>query len=121
MNDINSHFHFIDYISEKIFVTDNGDKNKVIILEQNSIIPDYINIILFKIQNYSNIDILPAFYGTNTIMSVNLCYAFLYKQMILLNITEEKNIKFFFKNSIYISNDENFEITNKKIKHNKIL
>ena len=91
LNDISSHFHFIDYISEKTFVTDNGDKNRVIFLEQNTIIPDYINIIFFKIQNFSDIDIIPVFYGNNTIMSVNLCYAFLYKQMILLNLTEEKN------------------------------
>ena len=92
LNDISSNFHFIDYFTEKTFVTDNGNINNVNFLEQNSIISDYLNIILFKIHSASNMDVIPIYYGNNTIMSVNLCYLFLYKQMIFLNLTVDDNI-----------------------------
>ena len=92
LNDISCHFHFIDYLTEATFVTDNGNKNDVKFLEQNTIIPNYIDIIFSIIYNYSNINVIPVNHGNNKILSVNLCYAFLYKQMIFLNLTYEKNI-----------------------------
>ena len=92
LNDISCHFHFIDYLTEETFVTDNGNKNNVKFLEQNTIIPNYIDIIFSIIYNYSNINVIPVYHGNNKILSVNLCYAFLYKQMIFLNLTHKKNI-----------------------------
>ena len=92
LDGISSNFHFIDYVTEKTFITDNGDKKNGIFLGQNSILPDYINIFFSKYHNASDINVIPVFSTNNTIMSVSLCYAFLYKQMIFLNLTEEKNI-----------------------------
>ena len=89
LNDISFNFHFIDYITEKTFVTNNGNRNNVIFLEQNSIIPDYLNVIFIKILKALNIDVIPVFPENNTIISVNLCYEFLYKQMIYLNLSSE--------------------------------
>jgi hypothetical protein len=92
LNDISVYFHFINYTTEKTFVTDNGNKELVTFIVQNSIIGDYINIIFFKILNSFNINVIPVYYSTGTIISVNLCYAFLYKQLILINITTDENI-----------------------------
>ena len=38
LNNISYYFNFIDYSTEKTFITDNGDKNKVNFLEKNIII-----------------------------------------------------------------------------------
>ena len=92
LNNISYYFNFIDYSTEKTFITDNGDKNKVNFLEQNTIIENYINFIFFAFHNNSNINVIPVFSKNNTIMSVNLCYSLLYKQMIFLNLTSNKNI-----------------------------
>ena len=91
LNNISYYFNIIDYETGKTFIADNGDKNKVNFIGQNSIISDYINIIFSKIQNSSNINVIPVFPQNNTIMSVELCYAFLYKQMIILNLTSKNN------------------------------
>ena len=92
LNDISINFHFINYSTETVFVTDNGDKDNVNFLIQNTIIKDYINIIFFKILNSLNINVIPVYHQNSTIMSVNLCYAFLYKQLLLINITSSKNV-----------------------------
>ena len=92
LNDISYNFHFIDYSTEKTFLTDNGNIKKVKALQQNNIIKDYINNIFFVIQDNLNLNSIPVFPENNTIMSVNLCFSFLYKQMIFLNLTSDKNL-----------------------------
>ena len=92
LNNISYYFNIIDYETGKTFISDNGDKHRVNFIGQNSITSDYINIIFSKIQNSSNINVIPVFPQNNTIMSVELCYAFLYKQMIIFNLTSKDNI-----------------------------
>ena len=92
LNEISYYFNFIDYETGKTFFTDNGNKNKVNLVEQNSIISGYLNIIFTKIQQSLDINIIPVFPNNNTLMSADLCYAFLYKQMVFLNLTSKKNI-----------------------------
>ena len=92
LNDISYNFHFIDYSTEKTFQTDHGDKSNVTILQQNNIINDYINFLFFVIQNNLDLNVIPVLSENNTIISVNLCFAFLYKQMIFLNLTSKNNI-----------------------------
>ena len=92
LNNISHYFSYINYSTEKTFITDNGDVSQVNFLEQNTIISDYINKIFFIIHNRININVVPVFSKNNTIMSINLCYFLLYKQMIFLNLTSDKNI-----------------------------
>ena len=92
LNNISSNFQFIDYSTGETFITDSGDKNNVKFLEQNKIISDYINFIFSKIQNSLNINVIPVFNENNTIMSVDLCYAFLYKQIMFHNLTANNNV-----------------------------
>ena len=92
LNDISIYFHYINYTTEKVFLTDNGDNNNVNFLIQNTIIEDYINIIFFKILNSLNINVIPVNHNNNSVLSVNLCYAFLYKQLLLINMTSSKNV-----------------------------
>ena len=92
LNDISINFHFINYNTERTFVTDSGNKDNVIFIVQNTIIEDYINMIFFKTINSLNINVIPVHVNNSTIISAKLCYAFLYKQMILINITSDKNI-----------------------------
>ena len=92
LNNISYHFNFLDYSTEKTFITDNGNIKLVNFLEQNTIISDYINKIFFVIHNKTNINVVPVFSNNGKIMSINLCYFLLYKQMIFFNLTSEKNI-----------------------------
>ncbi len=92
LNSISSNFQFIDYSNGDTFITDSGNKDKAQSIEQNTIITEYINFIFSIIQNISDINVIPIFPENNTIMSENLCYFFLYKQLIIQNITSEKNL-----------------------------
>lgn len=92
LNNISYNFHFINYSTEKTFVTDNGNQNSVTFIEQNTIIPNYINFIFTQIQKSLDINSIPVFAENNTIMSVDLCYAFLYKQITLINTSTKKDI-----------------------------
>ena len=92
LNNISYYFNFIDYETGKTFLTDSGNKNNVNLLEQNSILSDYLNNIFTIIQENLDINVIPVFPNNNTIMSSDLCYAFLYKQMVFLNLTSKKNI-----------------------------
>ena len=89
---VSFYFNFIDYDTGKTFLTDNGSKKSANLLQQNSIISDYLNMIFFLIQNSLNINVIPVYPDNSTIMSVDLCYSFLYKQMVFLNLTSETNI-----------------------------
>ena len=92
LDEISYNFQFIDYSTEKTFLTDNGNKDKVSFLEENTIIHDYLNTIFMSAKSVSNFDIIPIFPENNTIMSPNLCYSFLYKQMIFINLTVDENV-----------------------------
>ena len=92
LNNISYHFNFINYTNERTFGTDNGDKNSVTFIEQNTIIQDYLNFIFSKIQKSLDINSIPVFSENSTIISVNLCYAFLYKQIMLVNANFQKDI-----------------------------
>ena len=91
LNNISYYFHFIDYSTGRTFVTDNGNKKLSNFIHQNSIISDYINMIFFFALKNLDINVIPVFPENNTIMSVELCYAFLYKQMIILGMDSKKN------------------------------
>ena len=92
LNNISYNFQFIDYSSGNTFITDNGNPKAAYFLGQNTIITDYISFLFSKIQNSFDINVIPIFHENNTIMSVNLCYAFLYKQIMIMNLTSDKDI-----------------------------
>ena len=92
LNNISYHFHFINYSTKKTFFTDNGDQNKVTFIEENSIIDYYLYFIFTQIQKSLDINTIPLFFENNTILSTNLCYSFLYKQMMLINSMSVKDV-----------------------------
>ena len=85
-NNISHYFTFIDYHSEKSFYIDNITR----FIQQYNLIKDYLNRIFVKIQNFININTIPVYKENNTILSKDLCFAFLYKQIILLNISSDE-------------------------------
>ena len=92
LNNNSYHFHFINYSTKKTFFTDNGDQNKVTFIEENSIIDYYLYFIFTQIQKSLDINTIPLFFENNTILSTNLCYSFLYKQMMLINSMSVKDV-----------------------------
>ena len=92
LNNISYNFQFIDYSNGNIFITDNGNPKTAHFLGQNTIISDYISFLFSKIQKSFDINVIPIYHENNTIMSANLCYAFLYKQIMILNLTSDKDI-----------------------------
>ena len=87
IDNISHHFSYIDYLSEKSFSIDG--KNQVV--QEYAFFPEYLNNIFTKIQNFINLNTIPVFKENNTIYSKDLCFAFLYKQIVLLNITSDRN------------------------------
>ena len=87
IDNISHHFSYIDYLSEKSFSIDG--KNQVV--QEYALFPEYLNNIFTKIQNFINLNTIPVFKENNTIYSKDLCFAFLYKQIVLLNITSDRN------------------------------
>ena len=88
LENFSHYFTYIDYLNENTFFL--SYKNRFI--QEYYIIRDYINKIFLKCQNFLNINTIPVFKENNTIFSKELCFSFLYKQIVLLNISSD--IKF---------------------------
>ena len=88
LENFSHYFTYIDYLNENTFYL--SYKNRFI--QEYYIIRDYINKIFLKCQNFLNINTIPVFLENNTIFSEELCFSFLYKQIVLLNISSD--IKF---------------------------
>ena len=86
--DVSNYFQELNYSTEKTFVIDNGNKNDVGFLDENSIIENYINFIFTSFLKFTNINSIPVFPENNTIMSVDLCYIFLIKQFLYIQTTD---------------------------------
>ena len=87
LENFSHYFTFIDYFKEYTFFL--SYKNSLI--QEYYIIRDYINMIFLKTQNFLNINTIPVFLENNTIFSEELCFSFLFKQIILLNISSDIN------------------------------
>ena len=88
LNNISHFFTYIDYRSENTFYSDN----KTRFIQQYSFFPNYLNEIFIKIQNFVNLNTIPVYKENNTIFSKDLCFAFLYKQFVLLNLSSDEYI-----------------------------
>ena len=88
LENFSHYFTFIDYLEE--YTVYLSYKNRL--MQEYSIIRDYINSIFLKLQNFLNINTIPVFLENNTIFSEELCFSFLYKQIVLLNISSDINI-----------------------------
>ena len=88
LNNISHYFTYIDYSKESMF-----SKDKLInFTQQYYISEDYINMIFLKVQNYLNINSIPVFAENNTILSKDLCFSFLYKQIQIINSSSNCDI-----------------------------
>lgn len=86
----------------------------------NNIRDGYMDILLYQLSSKIGINSIPFNHQTNKIISKNLCYFFLYKQIIYLNITSDINFEEFnenFLNDIYneIYNKETINIDDCKL------
>ena len=87
IENISHHFTQIDYLSENSFSFDSINH----VIQEYKLMPEYFDKVFTKIQNFINLNTIPVFKENNTIYSKDLCFAFLYKQIVLLNITSERN------------------------------
>ena len=85
IKNISHYFTYIDYHSSKTFSIEN--KNNII--QEYLFIPDYLDSIFLKIQSFLNLNTIPVYKENNTIVSKDLCFSFLYKQILLLNLSSE--------------------------------
>ena len=86
----------------------------------NSIIEKYIDFIFFQISSKISVYSIPFSHDSNKLISINLCYFFLLKQIIYLNITsniEDIVFDMNFLDNIYneISNKDNITMNDCKI------
>ena len=76
------YFQSINYGNDEILLIDNADISKSKIVISNKIINDFIDILfLYIITKYDDIIDIPVYYENNTILSKDLCYFFLMKQI----------------------------------------
>ena len=88
LNNVSHYFTYVDYRSENTFYADN----KTRFIQEYSIFPNYLNEIFLKIQNFVYLNTIPVYKENNTIFSKDLCFSFLYKQIILLNMSSDEYI-----------------------------
>ena len=76
------YFQSINYGNDEILMIDNADISQSKIVISNKIINDFIDILfLYIITKYDDIIDIPVYYENNTILSKDLCYFFLMKQI----------------------------------------
>jgi hypothetical protein len=76
------YFQSINYGNDEILLIDNADISKSKIVISNNIINDYIDFLfLYIIMKYDDIIDVPVYYENNTILSKDICYFFLIKQI----------------------------------------
>ena len=87
LDNISHYFIYINYLEEFSFSYDNIHK----FIQEFQIIKNYFNMMLTRVQNFININSIPVYKENNTIYSKDSCFAFLFKQIILLNISTDYN------------------------------
>lgn len=76
------YFQSINYGNDEILMIDNADISKSKIVISNKIVNDFIDFLfLYIITKYDDIIEVPVYYENNTILSKDLCYFFLIKQI----------------------------------------
>jgi len=76
------YFQSINYGTDEILMVDNADISKSKIIISNKIINDFINFLfLYIITKFDDIIEVPVYYENNTILSKDLCFYFLIKQI----------------------------------------
>lgn len=113
-------FQRIFYTNDSTMFFDSWNIKDVIFKGTNNIIMNYIDFLLFHLISKLDIYTLPFNHKLKNIMSKNLCYYILLKQIIYLNITSDNNEEKFnkdFINKIYdeIFNKEELSTTDCKL------
>ena len=85
IENVSHHFTYLDYLTQNTFSIDNRHH----LIQEYKFLSDYFDMIFMRVQNFINLNTIPVFKENNTIYSKDLCFAFLYKQIVLLNITED--------------------------------
>ena len=114
------YFQNIDYQNSSIWFYDMWNPNISRFQGYNDIIDKYLDFLFFQLSSKISINSIPFYHDTNSLISINLCYFFLLKQIIYLNITSNDDDIIFDKNfldNIYneISNKDNITINDCKI------
>ena len=90
LDDYSQYFTYINYSLGISF--SYNDINQFI--QEYKIMENYIANTFTRIQNFLNINSIPVFRENNTIFSKDLCFSFLFKQIILLNISTDYSINY---------------------------
>ena len=100
------YFQRIYYASDATIFYDTWNTKDVIFRGVNSLIINYIDFLLFHLVSKIDIYILPFNHRSNYIISKNLCYFLLLKQIIFLEVTKDNNKEKFNQNFINKIYDE---------------
>ena len=85
IENVSHHFTYVDYLTQNTFSIDNRHH----LIQEYKFLSDYFDVLFVRIQNFINLNTIPVYKENNTIYSKDLCFAFLYKQIVLLNISED--------------------------------
>ena len=105
------YFQNIYYQNDSTWFFDEWNSDNSRFLGTNNMVHNYLDFILFHLSSKIDIVSVPFDHDTNNVISKNLCYFFLMKQIIFMNITSEEKIDEF--NSDFFDYIYN-EIFNKK-------
>jgi len=82
----------IHFKNDSTFFFDSWNSKNNRFIGKNNIIADYINFLFFHLSSIANLYTIPFnHHDDKNILSRKLCYYFLYKQIIQVNITSENN------------------------------
>ena len=92
------YFQSLHYESDTTIFFNSWDYQKSRFMGKNNIINGYIDFIIILLSAKINLITIPISHDTNNIISKNLCYFFLFKQMININININSEKEFNQKN-----------------------
>ena len=91
IEDMSYNFMFLDYSNSKLYLINQACKERNTVNTENKFINNYFDFIYSLLGRNEELDFIPLFNENNTLISVNLCFIFLIKQMIYIDMNFSTN------------------------------
>ena len=86
------YFQTVNFDNDTTWLFNSWNNNDARFSGKTGLVQGYLDYILFLIASKTNIYLIPVNHENKKIMSKNLCYFFLLKQIIYINVTTDANI-----------------------------